>query len=234
MVIEAMKLKEEKELVYSDENETRELGCIGHLRGDFGRHGSDFYSQWFPHKCHDLKDDKFKIIFDAIVNKLRSKGNVLANKGEMYNICRTHNEWALTKPYGGLWGFRITTDDYALYVRCSTVRDDYNFYIYCYDKNMLMTKLAKERGLPCRSYAYLPTTGEVAQIDFAEGGYIPVHADGSIEMANKLNKEAGVTPAQAAAMKAGSMFGWDVPAADPSRYDEQGKAIKKRDSREER
>ena len=152
----------------------------------------------------------------------------------MYNICRTHNEWALTKPYGGLWGFRITTDDYALYVRCSTVRDDYNFYIYCYDKNMLMTKLAKERGLPCRSYAYLPTTGEVAQIDFAEGGYIPVHADGSVEMANKLNKEAGVTPAQAEAMKAGSMFGWDVPAADPSRYDEQGKPIRKKDSREER
>ena len=65
MVIEAMKLKEEKELIYSDENEMRELGCIGHLRGDFGRHGSDFYSQWFPHKCHDLKDDKFKIIFDG-------------------------------------------------------------------------------------------------------------------------------------------------------------------------
>ena len=77
-------------------------------------------------------------IFDAIVNKLHGKGNVLASKGDMYNICRTHNEWALTKPYGGLWGFRITTDDYTLYVRCSTVRDDYNFYIYCYDKNMLM------------------------------------------------------------------------------------------------
>lgn len=43
MVIEAMKLKEEKDLIYSDENETRELGCIGHLRGDFGRSGNDFY-----------------------------------------------------------------------------------------------------------------------------------------------------------------------------------------------
>ena len=68
MVIEAMKLKEEKDLIYSDVNETRELGCIGHLRGDFGRSGNDFYHKWFPHKCFDLKDDKFTIIFDAIVN----------------------------------------------------------------------------------------------------------------------------------------------------------------------
>ena len=45
MVIEAMKLKEEKDLIYSDENETRELGCIGHLRGDFGRSGNDFYKK---------------------------------------------------------------------------------------------------------------------------------------------------------------------------------------------
>ena len=51
MVIEAMKIKEEKDLIYSDENETRELGCIGHLRGDFGRSGNDFYHKWFPHKC---------------------------------------------------------------------------------------------------------------------------------------------------------------------------------------
>ena len=58
MVIEAMKLKDEKDLIYSDENETRELGCIGHLRGDFGRSGNDFYHKWFPHKCFDLKDDK--------------------------------------------------------------------------------------------------------------------------------------------------------------------------------
>lgn len=43
------------------------------------------------------------------------------------------------------------------------------------------------------------------------------------EAAEFLNQQIGVSPAQAAAMLAGSMFGWDTPAADPSHYDESGK-----------
>ena len=34
-------------------------------------------------------------------------------------------------------------------------------------------------------------------------------------VANEYNDRLGVTRAQAAAMSAGSMFGWDVPGADP-------------------
>ena len=35
-----------------------------------------------------------------------------------------------------------------------------------------------------------------------------------------------MTKAQTAAMLAGSMFGWEAPAADPKNYDEQGQPIK--------
>jgi hypothetical protein len=49
-----------------------------------------------------------------------------------------------------------------------------------------------------------------------------------------MNRELGISPAQAEAMKVGSMFGWNVPGADPKNYDENGKAIRKKDSREER
>ena len=77
MKLEPLKLDEEKELLYSNRDETEELGCIGHLRGDFGSDGKEFWTTWFPHLCDGLNDDGFKDIFDAVINKLREPGSVL-------------------------------------------------------------------------------------------------------------------------------------------------------------
>jgi len=38
------------------------------------------------------------------------------------------------------------------------------------------------------------------------------------EAVKSMNEQRGVTPAQALAMKIGSMFGWHVPAADPDQH----------------
>lgn len=115
---------------------------------------------------------------------------------------------------------------YMLYLRCCPdVVDDYNFYVYAYDKQMLMKTLAEERGLPLYCYGYLPTTGEEIRIDFATSGYTPYRKLKSDKDVKEINREIGVTPAQAEAMKVGSMFGWNVPGADPKSYDEKGKPI---------
>ncbi len=62
-----------------------------------------------------------------------------------------------------------------------------------------------EKG--CRGYA---PTGKYAENEIPQ------------ECVDSLNKAMGVTKSQAAAMKAGSMFGFDVPGADPANYDKQG------------
>jgi len=45
-------------------------------------------------------------------------------------------------------------------------------------------------------------------------GYWPMDDD-----PDQYNTDLGITPAQIEAMFAGSMFGWNVPAADPKIYE---------------
>lgn len=86
-------------------------------------------------------------------------------------------------------------------------------------------------SLPEQCYSTLKSTGELILIRKGEEGYF--HTDfqmGTKEenaaAAEKYNQKLNVSKAQAAAMSAGSMFGWDVPAADPRAYNEDGHLIK--------
>lgn len=87
-------------------------------------------------------------------------------------------------------------------------------------------------SLPEKCFSVLEATGEVITITRGEVGYQPTGQwaqDGPTQIgADALNDTIGVTKAQVAAMKAGSLFGWDTPAADPKNYDEQGQTIKPR------
>ena len=64
----------------------------------------------------------------------------------------------------------------------------------------------------------------------SEKGYLPsdmqIKGKSNQEVAEIANHASGVTKAQEAAMLAGSMFGWQTPAADPKNYDEQGQPIR--------
>ena len=89
---------------------------------------------------------------------------------------------------------------------------------------------AKEKGqaLPYTCFSILPTGGDLIMIERGQRGYIKIaHSDRDAEKnrltANRMNARFGVSKAQEEAMLAGSMFGWDVPGADPERYDEDGR-----------
>ncbi|MCM1295926.1 MAG: hypothetical protein NC311_10330 [Muribaculaceae bacterium] len=92
----------------------------------------------------------------------------------------------------------------------------------------------KETPLPKRCFSTLPSNGEVIILTRYVDGYVPLQRklDTPEEKAayvERGNKNLKVTKAQEAAMLAGSMFGWDTPAAKPKNYDENGKAKKPKD-----
>lgn len=86
-------------------------------------------------------------------------------------------------------------------------------------------------SLPERCYATLPSSGQLIEIRYGEKGYYPCaystkdHEYNKV-LANQLNAHEGISKAQAAAMLAGSIFGWTVPAADPAHYDAEGIPIR--------
>lgn len=89
--------------------------------------------------------------------------------------------------------------------------------------------------LPEQCYETLHT-GDLIIIRYGERGYyntdIPNEGKETMkQLANEMNEKRGVTKAQAAAMLAGSMYGWSCPAANPKSYDENGTPInpKKKD-----
>ena len=95
------------------------------------------------------------------------------------------------------------------------------------------TVIPLRSSLPEHCYIYLPTTREIGIVKKGESGYYrsdltPVYGEDGKQFVEELNQKGGITKAQEAAMLAGSMFGWQTPAADPKNYDEQGQPIKRK------
>lgn len=66
--------------------------------------------------------------------------------------------------------------------------------------------------LPPVCASRLPGTGEVILIERGSSGYY--HGQGGLDP-DEFNEAIGATPAQVQAMEVGSMFGWELPGADP-------------------
>ena len=82
-------------------------------------------------------------------------------------------------------------------------------------------------GLPDLCYAKNLMTKEVIIIKKGESGYFPT--DLGVKTAQEidaLNEQLGVTRGEREAMYVGSLFGWEVPGANPSMYADNGMPIK--------
>lgn len=74
--------------------------------------------------------------------------------------------------------------------------------------------------LPVMCATYHGETGDPIILKRAESGYWRMPGDMTVE---QFNAAFLPTPGQIAAMEAGSVFGWDMPAADPGNYDAAGR-----------
>lgn len=89
-------------------------------------------------------------------------------------------------------------------------------------------------NLPEQCYSVLSGSDKIIIIKRGEKGYfktdIPVtDKDEARSIVNEYNTKLGVSRSQEGAMKAGSMFGFQVPAADPRNYDADGKPVMPKD-----
>ena len=82
--------------------------------------------------------------------------------------------------------------------------------------------------MPRYCFSVLPSTGGMIRIVHGEPGYFTCNSAGlspgtirfKVDDENRLRH---VSRAQEEAMLAGSLFGWDAPAAKPRKYDMDGK-----------
>ena len=92
------------------------------------------------------------------------------------------------------------------------------------------TVIPLRSSLPEQCYNLLPSTGGIILVKKGETGFFKTDLPDMGREENRAfvletNEKLGVSRAQAAAMLAGSMFGWQTQAADPCSYDEQGRML---------
>jgi hypothetical protein len=107
-----------------------EARCIGHLRGDFGSSGTEFWTNWFPHVGAHRNDKAFQDEFSSLVKTLRR--NLLKNRVFMQKYLREHDTLMLESGIFMSRGYMVVTEQFEYYIRCQPQPGDYNFYIYAY------------------------------------------------------------------------------------------------------
>ena len=89
------------------------------------------------------------------------------------------------------------------------------------------TVIPLRSSLPEQCYVFVQTENCVGIVKKGESGFYRTDIQGgkpseTNALVNEMNEKLGLSKGQAEAMKAGSMFGWDTPAADPKSYDKNG------------
>lgn len=107
--------------------EDQRLGCIGHVRMDFGHRGQEFWHTWWPRGPEELNSPEFKAELQEVVDVLRT--SVLKDLAGMSQYCRNHGGDVGGWPTN--YGYIVETENYRYCLRCNPVPGDYQAYCLC-------------------------------------------------------------------------------------------------------
>lgn len=124
----SLNIDADAELFYS--NSSREHQCIGHLRGDFGCGGTEFWTSWFPHEAAAHNTADFKEEFQELVSTLRNF--LLRDRPSIRRYLEKNPHVIECSGYAEQHGYHVQTDHFDYCIRCNPAAGDYNFYVYCY------------------------------------------------------------------------------------------------------
>jgi len=126
---------------------TAQTGAFGYLRGDFGRNGAEFWTQFFD-EAEQRKGDGFRASLQDVVTAMREPGGPLRDRFAMVSFCGLREDAVLDGSAGRSYGFRVDTPQFAYLLRCIPSPGDYNFYLRCYDRGLLESHMAlAEHGI---------------------------------------------------------------------------------------
>lgn len=123
----------ERKYAYTQSEDDATIGCIGHLRADFGSSGREFWSSWADHNP-ELKTDDFRSTLDDVINRFRENEVFcpLKSRGKMSRFCADYPEAAEENGWGGNHIFRADAGSYTFIMRMNPNPGFYNLYCYCY------------------------------------------------------------------------------------------------------
>ena len=126
-------------------DEDKRLGCIGHVRMDFGKNGNEFWHTWWPRGAEELNSPEFKSELQNVVDELRL--TVLKNRSAMERFCHAHGG-KINGGYVQNYGFIVETEHYRYCLRCDPSPGTYNGYLTAFDLDVQRQNLALEEKPP--------------------------------------------------------------------------------------
>lgn len=141
--------QEEQKYAYKQNTQLEgQTGSIGHLQGNFGESGKDFYNHKWNSHCNMYQTEDFQTELETVINTLRSeKYGLLASRRGMAEYAGKFPDSVFVGEEGRECGFRVDTEKHAYLIRCRPAKGEYN--IYCYVAEHLDQHMKKARQGIC-------------------------------------------------------------------------------------